>query len=384
MNILNIENIVNNLGKSPIYCLTNSSMENSHTDFWSWIIKELDADGLKIFGIAPLEGEKVSDVKREWNHFDLYIKTNKRCIVIENKIKSIHTNEQLKEYSEKISKICKGAEGTIQILATFFEEAKELTDNWGAITYADILNNLQNITTENTFIKEYIDVLDNLNKLIQEFRASEFIYEIECPENTAYIELLNTLETARLDDIYKKYKTLQLKKYLTTHLGTKYPIETYFVSGQGGLSLDIYCKKGDDKNIEEAEKKSIKFRITLHGIRYVRELLIGTKTDFYLHNKQELLSGGKSLSFLDKLDWLEVKGDEISSMRNPEEYNIFGQKGQYPHLSKYKHFNILKTYGKFKIGYDELFNKIKADIDSICSEIEKIDFDRLFSDTCKI
>ena len=378
MNIVNTADIVKKLEESPVYCLTNSSMENSHTDFWSWVVKDLGVEGLKIFGVTPLADEKLSKVTREWNHFDLYIETNKRCIVIENKIKSIHTNKQLREYSDKINKICKGSDGTIQILATFFEEANDLPENWGSITYADILTNLLNIKTENLFIKEYIGVLDNLNQLVEKFRNSEQIYEIECPEHITYKELLNALAPARLDDIYKKYKTVQFKKYLTEKLGANYAIETYFVSGQGGLSLDIDYIKGVDKKPEDADKKSIKFRITLHGIRYVKEVLIGTKTNFYLDNSKVLLSDSDCSSILDKINWLKIKENEVSSMRHSDEYNTFGKKGQYHHLSKYRHFDIQKTYAKSRVSYDELFDRIKTDIDSLCSEIEKTNFDGLF------
>lgn len=83
MNITNIEEIAKTLKTSPIYNLTNSSMENSHTDFWAWTLQELDTEGLKIFGIAPLPEENIVKVKREWNHFDLYIETTKRCDLIE-------------------------------------------------------------------------------------------------------------------------------------------------------------------------------------------------------------------------------------------------------------------------------------------------------------
>lgn len=378
MNITNIEEIVKTLKTSPIYNLTNSSMENSHTDFWTWTLQELGIEGLNIFGIAPLPEENIVKVKREWNHFDLYIETTKRCIVIENKIKSIHTNEQLHEYSEKITKICKGSDGTIQILATFFEEPKGIPEEWGSISYSDILNNLQNIKTENVFIKEYSGVLENLNKLINEFKTSEAVYEIESPENIEYANLLETLEPARLDDIYKKYKTIQFKKYLSEKLGAKYPIETYFVSGQGGLSLDIEYIKGIDKKPEDADKKSIKFRITLHGTRYVKEVLVGTKTDFYLNNNKILLSDNECSSILDKINWLKIKENEVSSMRNMDEYNTFGKKGQYHHLSKYRHFDIQKTYGKSRISYEDLFKRVKADIESLCLEIDKSNFDGLF------
>lgn len=379
MNISSITELIENLKKSPIYNLTNSSMENSHTDFWGWAVQELGIDGLKIFGIAPLPEENIVKVKREWNHFDLYIETNKRCIVIENKIKSIHTNKQLQEYSDKINKICKGSDGTIQILVTFFEEPNGLPEEWSSISYAHILKNLQNIKSKNSFIKEYTEVLENLNKLISEFKTSEPFYEIDSKENNEYDNLLNALEPARLDDIYKKYKTIQFKKYLTEKLGAKYSIETYFVSGQGGLSLDIDYIKGLDKKPEDADKKSIKFRITLHGVRYVKEVLIGTKTDFYLNNNKVLLSDSDCSSILDKINWLKIKEDEVSSMRHSDEYNTFGKKGQYHHLSKYRHFDIQKTYNKSRISYADLFDRIKTDIDSLCSEIEKTNFDGLFN-----
>ncbi len=55
MNISNVTELVKNLKKSPTYNLTNSSMENSHTDFWGWLVQELGIDGLKIFGIVPIQ-----------------------------------------------------------------------------------------------------------------------------------------------------------------------------------------------------------------------------------------------------------------------------------------------------------------------------------------
>ncbi len=354
---MSIKEYIEKLEKSPLYWLTTSSMENTHSDFWCWIIRTAGVGGLNLFGIEPLEGEivKPEDVKREWKRFDLYIKTNKREIIIENKIKTTYTDEQLERYSNKSHNSC------IKKLVTFFEEPniKKLDElGWISIRYFDILNNLNSMDLDSEVVKKYIDVLSNLTNLFSEFALTDNKYEI------GYSDKINELKKISFDDIYKKFKTQEFEKYLKGYLGNnpEYQIGSYFVSGQGAVTINL-CNL--NKEAEFNSTKSIIFAITLQGDKYKREFLIGTETTLNKKAGRDILI--KNIQWLD-LNELEQKN---SSMRDKRDYNTFGLKNQYNHLAKYRHFNInQETFPD--LSYEAICKFIKEDIGRLENELERI------------
>jgi hypothetical protein len=373
---MNEENI-KNLEKSLFYNLFKSSMENTHTDFWGGLVKHYGIEAIKIFGLTPKDGEelKPENVKREWLRFDLYIETNKRIIVIENKIKTAYTNEQLEKYTERL-KLKFGEEKIIdKRLVTFFEDpgfsAKGLADGWSALGYTDILDNLKSLNFDNQLVQEYIHILENLNTIFAEFKIFDEIYETD--DNELYQSTIKQLEAISFDDIYKKYKTQQFAQYLREYWDNKVSIGSYFTSGQGAVAITV-------ANINEKyDKESIFFVITLQGDKYKREIFIGTDTDFYNENRHELLSG-KIISpkCLDEIKWLKLREEEKvhSSQRNMDGYNTFGLKGQYDHISKYRHFEIKKDiFGD--LSYEKIAEYIKNDINMF--EQEKAEIQQIFT-----
>ena len=136
-------NSLQKLSKSPMFQLSLGSKELFHSNFLYWLWKaEPDA----FWKIMDLFGIKTSDknslvVKREWEHFDLsivHVKKGNRKIddviaVIENKVKSVPREDQLKEYSDKIATIDKN--GCKKILMSLIEPDFGKTKGWENYTY---------------------------------------------------------------------------------------------------------------------------------------------------------------------------------------------------------------------------------------------------------
>ena len=344
------EQHISNIEKSLFYSLFKSSMENTHTDFWSGIVKQYGIDAIRLFGIEPKEGEKLEDVRREYLRFDLYIETNQRVIVIENKIKTAYTDEQLEKYTEKLSKKCK--KEVIKRLVTFFEDPEVLPEGWLALRYTDISDNLKSLNFDHPLVPEYKYILENLNAIFTGFEISDKKYEI------GYSDKVNQLKTISFDDIYKKYKAQQFEKYLKENLNKDghYYIDSYFVSGQGAVDIRVANINGKEG------KEAILLGITLQGDKYKRSVAIGTKTDFY---KEHKLPDENNISSkcLEDIKWLELseKEKENSSLRDKSDYNTFGLKEQFNTLYKYRHFNINENiFGD--LSYERICEYIKNDI----------------------
>ena len=91
--------------KSPIYNISMCSLENFHTCFIHWLGCNYPAQTLKLF----IPDKCIDNIRFEnqvkYNNdyiFDLYItmgSNNEEHLVIENKLKSFPTEEQLTKYS---------------------------------------------------------------------------------------------------------------------------------------------------------------------------------------------------------------------------------------------------------------------------------------------
>lgn len=97
-----IDHPIQELEKSPLFALSLCGKELAHSNFWEWLIKL--EDNKKHPFIEVLQGFYKNNyvftgVKREENHRDITIHYKdgnvEKCFVIENKLKSIPTIEQL-------------------------------------------------------------------------------------------------------------------------------------------------------------------------------------------------------------------------------------------------------------------------------------------------
>ena len=108
-----IEEQLQRLNRSPLFAISLSGKELSHSNFWAWLLEQ------KVEGKHPFievfipnfyqNGCTFISVEREKKHVDLTItyknKANEtEVLIIENKIKSIPTKEQLIRYEEELGK----------------------------------------------------------------------------------------------------------------------------------------------------------------------------------------------------------------------------------------------------------------------------------------
>ena len=110
-----MENKIKYLKESPIYAMSLCSKELFHSNFWAWLMEQ-DESFIEIF--FKNEGNKqLAGVGREDGNRDItvYRKSNKDnekadVYVIENKLKSIPTEEQLNKYKKdvKTSRVDRG------------------------------------------------------------------------------------------------------------------------------------------------------------------------------------------------------------------------------------------------------------------------------------
>ena len=153
-----MENKIKDLKESPLYNLSLVNKELFHSNFIAWFGKTYPAHFIKLIeelldNKKWLDGDKF-DIRREFNHFDISVFEGENLkLVIENKVKSVPTQNQLDEYKNKIKN-----ENVQLILLTMNEQLHESTseqDNenigWKIVNYRTLSERLKPI------IKDYID-----------------------------------------------------------------------------------------------------------------------------------------------------------------------------------------------------------------------------------
>ena len=93
------EKCIYELKKSPLFALSSSSKEFSHPNYWTWLMED-DAVFIEVF-FEKLQGKKCK-IFREKNHCDITIECEGKAYIIENKIKSIPTQEHLDKYKKNV------------------------------------------------------------------------------------------------------------------------------------------------------------------------------------------------------------------------------------------------------------------------------------------
>lgn len=161
-----MKNMVDKLNKSPLFAMSKGSMELFHSNFWSWLINEIDNEYVLAFvKDRMIYLNNIQNAEREKKHTDILINYGKQAIVIENKIKSLPDKNQLKKYEESIGKnfyfgVC--------VYPYDFED-DIILENWSFITYDEILNGIERIT-----IKNKQKLLDNVDT------NEKFYYDLIC------------------------------------------------------------------------------------------------------------------------------------------------------------------------------------------------------------
>ena len=145
---MDLEQSFKNLKQSPMFAISLSSKELFHSNFWAWLI-EHNPEYSKVF-FDDIDFNIKLSVKREEKNRDLSIHLNQWVYIIENKLKSLPSREQIEEYQKKEPSFCKGClTGVVRL--------EDLPNNWCFKSYKEIGTSIIKINEKYVEAKAMID-----------------------------------------------------------------------------------------------------------------------------------------------------------------------------------------------------------------------------------
>jgi hypothetical protein len=244
------------LKQSPMFNLSLSSKELFHSNFIDWLIT-IDKEAMsKVFSNLLNMEIEILQCNREKNNFDLYIDcADHKQIIIENKFKSIITDQQLAKYSEKL-KEHNSKNVLLSLNLTTFEKSLAEKYDWLAISYTELCKELQTIKLNDTYYQKIVeDYCKFINEVSTYFSNKDYSnYSL----NNMYEEYKN-LSEIRLHDISQKIlfnymlrelnaKLIADKKTFVNGYGFSENISSWqdFWRGTGLVSLNYTIEQGKD------------------------------------------------------------------------------------------------------------------------------------------
>lgn len=396
--------MANDLKKSLLFRMSLGSKELFHSNVWAWLIEQ-DPAFIKVF-FPDFDDQRYEyrGVSRECWHRDVIIwledcDKKKRCYyVIENKIKSLQDEEQLKRYSEDKdgNTLLKGVfTGIINALKDKLSFPKKGTGEekevqWEFVDYGTIAKRIREQARRSARvtalhflqIDEYCQIIESINGMIQyalDKRQDRFDYLSSTDKNGENYEA-EYLEDLRIKDVYTKLKGADILRALEAYLGDSvsaapqdYRLEINQSFHNGKVTLDIrYTNREEGR--EEKDYLTIGIQLEEYQFRLMVERN-GT------HKKEELFN-----EFCN--GWFDANFDEKAKKRvlfkndssengtgydtsMAQKYDSYGGNG-HGSVFVYQYFNI--EHGCKYYEYNEVFDKIKAFLQKAREIIESRSF----------
>ena len=207
-----------NLLTSPIYNLSMCSLENFHTCFLNWLGNKYPQKTLNLFSDTQVTALDKVEFKTQVSYgkdvkLDLLITINNgkeiQYIVIENKLKSYPTIEQL----EKYEKVFEGKKATFILLS--LAPITKRPDTWQYFSYHKLEENLKLQFNElkdydKYLVDDYTNVLSHLTSAFPTSSSQMFDF-YDC----------TNLDSLGLKDIYIKFKTSELANCIQKSIKSK-------------------------------------------------------------------------------------------------------------------------------------------------------------------
>lgn len=327
----NLDTTIEKLKASPLFYLFLSSRELFHSNFWFWLSTLNKIETAKLFSNKEISKDNI--FKREYNQInrefkasvDLYIEGK---IAIENKVKDFPTSSQLERIKQSFG------ENDIEfVLTTLFWTDDLSFEGWTVKTYRAISNSIEPTKfTNNTYYQSLI-----FDYKYFTFNLSELSEQLEIRQEYDFAISINKALYGKLNEIklWEGYQKLRAS-HLLIHFGKS---NTYNVTTAYGINnqkatidfiVDLKC--------------GYKLGIQIEDIQY-RKFIIGKKAGKFAENLIE-----NNLFFNNK----------------------FSGRGNKPYLNygnsfKYQYEKIQKS------NFNDLFEKINNDIQSIIDEIDNIE-----------
>ena len=368
-----INNIIKDLKKQPIFQLSLADKELVHSNVLAWLTTDYPAFFLSVLeGMTTTEGDKVNTtnwrdeflqgklkVKREYNNFDLCILRGlDPFFILENKNKSIPYLNQLVVYNKKSKS--HNPERLLLSLATDIPDRKNITDaGWKIVSYKDLAAAMKvdqlppDIDSyRKSIIGDYQQFVSNLADLSNQLLSVDSYFIDD--------KVLKELADCRMDDLAQKIRYSSFAAQLSTdYLGREIVIadakeikKSEYKPGTVYASQDYTSRGGATGIIQLAVKLHQDFdyslKIQVQGEHYrhalewldipssctkerMTQLLNSPRTQPFF---EEVAFGQKEL-FEDSFYPVTKEIDEIESVKTDEKknsiqgYNHFGLGFQY-------------------------------------------------------
>src|SRR5574344_840402 len=259
------DQIVKFLNDSLIYQMSLGSKELYHSNIWGWLIlndKEFIKAFIPDFDLSLFNHGKSLWPEREEKNRDILIwcehNDKSKChIVIENKIKTLPSIDQLKKYTVQVkdSPFECGVLTGIGPCPIDFGNDNVLNGKWSYVSYEEISKRIKIILGKSTNtviiehknqILEYCEVVDAINKILAD--------NINKHENVLTYSHSNELDKLRINDVFIKHKASQFVQYLKSK---KCELDPYKPAGfdfsicqgfnNGKATIDVKFSNCDDK-----------------------------------------------------------------------------------------------------------------------------------------
>jgi len=357
------------LKNSLLYQMSLGSKELYHSNVWAWLIEQ-DHSFVKAF--FPDFDENIYTIKgvdRECRHRDLVIwiekknalkRENQYCYVVENKIKSLPTTEQLTEYSQDLwhNKFLGGT------LTGIENTLYNMPNGWQFVSYNKIAPKIEwtakqsvseAIKSHLTQILEYCKTINAINTLLNAAVEESG----EALEYWEFIEKYNLNDKLiRLDDVFIKLKGAKFSKYVTDRLdledirlkAKQYHFDNYTSFHNGKATLDFRFS-----NWKEGVRDYLTIGIQVEGSQYRFIVEKGG-----LHKAEDIYEEFKNIWFDDTYDCngnRKIFG-RTTSMRMADKFCSYGRNSD-DYKFVYQYYNIDES----NHTYSQLLTVIEKDLD---------------------
>ena len=212
-----------NIIESTLFdCLGIANVERIHTQMLGWLFSQnkniIDDHSKSVIlnGLFKTKGlYKDFSTMTEFKNIDLIIETNLALFVLENKLKSSERPNQTTDY-EKTANNLNSKKNKYFCFLTLISDSAQ-SNNWVNASYAQLLallkSNLkvEKFTKEKIFIDEYINTLENLSKVFDNFMRDHTLYK-----NVFTDSSVKKCDKTKCRDEYNDYQKYIWKNQLET------------------------------------------------------------------------------------------------------------------------------------------------------------------------
>ncbi len=353
------------LEKSLLFRMSLGSKELYHSNVWAWLM-ENDNNFIRVFfNNKNLDNYEKVIIEREKHNRDIVIKLvgkdRREYLVIENKIKTLPTKDQLKKYTEDIDNYRLIGAVFTGLLNPFNEKLKFEYNNsfltWDFLNYVEIANKIQQ-TVESSTKEEIIYYKDQIFEYCSNIKKMQelLLLDIEKTNDKLEFECSSKLKSLRIEDLFIKLKGAHFINYVRQNLEAKIEVDGYkleILQGfhHGKATLDFRYVNWDSKNYNPHV-----IGVSIEGAQYRR----------YAQRSEE----DQLFSKMCGLGWFDNTFDKNANRRvfgkttkmKPTgdcKYNKYQKENQY--FIAYQYYDIIsENFGG--LNYDKILKVIKQDI----------------------